>query len=99
MRLVIATSAWDSLDRLQKYWAQFNTDERVHQRVDELLAEAEWLSGWPGAGAQEVYMEHRGRHYHKWTVGRVKIVYYIEGDELRVSDFFDARRHPRRMKG
>ena len=91
MKLVIAESAWASLNHLQKYWAQYNTDERVHERVDELLEEAEWLSAWPGAGAQEVYMVHGGMHYCKWAVGRVKIIYYIVDDELRICDFFDAR--------
>lgn len=98
MKLIIADSAWESLARLQAYWAQYNADEKVEARVDELLAEVLWLSEWPGAGAQEVLLKRRGRQYRRWVVGRVKIVYYIVGDELRVSDFFDARQDPRRMK-
>lgn len=98
MKLVIARSAWESLDRLQKYWADFNSDEKVQARLDELLDEAVWLSIWPGAGAQEIFMEHRGKHCRKWTVGNVKIIYTIEGEELRISDFFDSRQDPRRMK-
>lgn len=99
MKLVIARSAWESLDQLQKYWAEHNSDKKVQGRVDELLDEAIWLSHWPGAGAQEVFMQHRGKQYHKWTVRRVKIVYYIEGEELRVSDFFDGRQDPQKMRG
>ncbi|MBK8227591.1 MAG: hypothetical protein IPK70_10505 [Flavobacteriales bacterium] len=99
MKLVIADSAWDSLADLQAYWAQFNSDDKVEARIDELLSELLWLSEWPGAGAVEVLLEHRGRQYRRWVVGKVKVVYYIKGDELRVSDFFDARQHPRRMKG
>ncbi|MFN8351011.1 MAG: hypothetical protein U0U25_06065 [Flavobacteriales bacterium] len=98
MKLIIADSAWESLARLQAYWAQYNADEKVEARVDELLAEVLWLSEWPGAGAQEVLLKRRGRQYRRWVVGRVKIVYYIVGDELRVSDFFDARQDPRRLK-
>ncbi len=98
MKLVIADSAWESLTTLQAYWAQFNTDDTIDARIDELLAEVLWLSEWPGAGAEEVFLEHRGRQYRRWVVGRVKIVYYLHGDELRVSDFFDSRQHPRKMK-
>lgn len=98
MKLIIADSAWESLARLQAYWAQYNADEKVEARVDELLAEVLWLSDWLGAGAQEVLLKRRGRQYRRWVVGRVKIVYYIVGDELRVSDFFDARQDPRRLK-
>lgn len=99
MRLVIAESAWESLDRLQQYWLQFNIDEKVQARVDRLLEEALWLSEWPGAGAQEVFMRYRGKVYRRWVVGNVKIIYRVVGDELRIYDFFDARQHPRRMKG
>jgi toxin ParE1/3/4 len=99
MKLVIARSAWERLDRLQKYWADFNSDEKVQARLDELLDEAVWLSNWPGAGAQEIFMEHRGKHYRRWPVGKIKIVYYIAGEELRVSDFFDGRQDPQRMQG
>ena len=99
MKLVISRSAWESLDQLQKYWADANDDRKVLCRVDELLEEAGWLSNWPGAGAQEIFLEHRGRYYRKWTVGRVKIVYYIESEELRISDFFDSRQDPVKMQG
>lgn len=98
MILVIADSAWESLDQLALYWAQFNTDEKVQERTDALIAEAQWLCRWPGAGAQEVFIEHRGVQYRKWLLGKVKIIYYIRGNELRVSDFFEARQHPRKMK-
>ena len=98
MKLVIADSAWESLTRLQAYWAQYNSDEKVEARVEELLAEVLWLSEWPGADAVEVCLMHRGRQYRRWVVGRIKIIYYIHGDELRVADLFDSKQHPRRMK-
>lgn len=65
MKLEIAETALESLIKLQAYWAQYNTDEKVQARVDSLLEEALWLCDWPGAGSQEVFLEHRGRHYRK----------------------------------
>ncbi len=99
MRLDIAETALESLKKLQAYWALFNTDEKVQARIDALLDEAIWLCDWPGAGSQEIFMEHRGIHYRKWVVGKVKIIYYIHGDTLRISDFFDSRQDPDKMQG
>lgn len=98
MRLVITEGAWRSLDHLQKYWARFNTDEKVEERVNHLIDEAVWLCEWPGAGAQEPFIVRRRKEYRRWVVGHVKIVYRIEGDALLVVDFFDSRQNPKRMK-
>lgn len=76
-----------------------NTEEPVLQKVDELLEAVVWLASWPGAGTKEPYLEHMGRPFRKRTVGNVKIVFIIQGDERRVVDFFDARQDPRKMKG
>ena len=99
MRPVISEAAWGSLDSLAEYWSDTNSDERTLQKVDELLEAVLWLASWPGAGTTELYLEHKGRLYRKWTVGNVKIIFFVHVDELRVVDFFDARQDPRKMKG
>lgn len=98
MKLVITEGAWQSLDRLQKYWARFTADDRVEERVGHLIDEATWLCKWPGAGAQEPFFLRHRKAYRRWVVGQIKIVHRIDGDTLYVLDFFDSRQRPRRMK-
>ena len=42
----------------------------------------------------------KGKHaYRKLIVGYVKIVYFVGRNRLVVTDFFDGRQDPRKMKG
>ncbi|MBP6391845.1 MAG: hypothetical protein KA175_02555 [Flavobacteriales bacterium] len=97
--LEVADSAWDRLHDLTLFWEKFHSDERIGALADELLNEAEWLCSHPRAGAFETQMPGSRYQYRHWVVGHVKIVYRVTRSAIRVSDFFDSRQDPRRMKG
>lgn len=97
--LEVAESAWDSLHNLTIFWEKFHSDQRIDELVDELMEAADWLRTHPGAGAAEVHMRKTRYTYRRWVVGHVKIVYRVTRTAIRVSDIFDSRQDPRKMKG
>jgi toxin ParE1/3/4 len=99
LKLEIADSAWERLDHLAHYWVQHNSMDRIEAMVDELLDQAEWLRSHPRAGAIEIHKEHTRYRYRRWVVRSVKIVYRITRTAIRVTDFFDARQDPNKMRG
>ena len=46
----------------------------------------------------EVFMKKKRFEYRRWVVGHVKIVYRVTRTSSRVSDFFDGRQDPSKMK-
>ena len=50
-------------------------------------------------GAICVRLAKRGQGHRCLIVGRFKIVYFVEGDPIHVTDFFDTKQHPSRMRG
>lgn len=48
---------------------------------------------------QEEYLEHLGKGHRRIIHGYFKIIYRLEGELIYVTDFFDTRRDPAKMKG
>jgi len=97
--LQVADSAWERLNDLAVFWEKFHSDERIEEMVDEILDAAEWLRDHPRAGAIEVFMKKKRFEYRRWVVGHIKIIYCVTRTSIRVSDFFDSRQDPSKMKG
>lgn len=99
MRLEVTDSAWSSLDALTVFWSDQLTDAAIDARVDELWEAVLWLLGHPGAGQVEEYLSAFGKEHRRWIVGDVKVIYRLGPDVLYVTDFFDSRQDPKKMKG
>ena len=99
MKLEVAESAWESLARLTDYWSDFRSPERIEQRVDELWDTVDWLLQHPYAGHREKYLEDLQLGHRSWSVREVKVIYRVVGKVLRVTQFFDARQDPDKMRG
>jgi plasmid stabilization system protein ParE len=98
MKLEVAESAWESLVQLTEYWSDFRSPERIDERVDELWDTVDWLLRHPHAGPKEKYLEDLQLGHRCWRVREVKIVYRVVGNVLRVTQFFDARQDPDKMR-
>ena len=95
LELEVADSAWERLHELTLFWEKFHSDERIEALVDELFDEVEWLRDHPRAGAIEIHMPKTKVEYRRWVVGRIKIIYRISRNAIRVSDLFDSRQDPK----
>lgn len=58
-----------------------------------------FLAKHPGAGQFEILLDHLGKGHRRWVVGNYKLIYLVVGDRIEITDIFDARQHPGKMRG
>lgn len=73
--------------------------ERKEALVESVIREADRLLMFPNAGQVEELMGIRPHIYRRLVVGNFKIIYRIEGEMIYVTDIFDTRQDPKRMRG
>jgi len=79
--------------------AEHNSLEKADQAVTQLLDKADSLLKHPMRGIPEPALADMGKGHRSLISGRYKIVYYVSGDEIRITDLFDTKQHPSRMRG
>ena len=97
----VAPAARDRFDQTLLLYSSYMSDrslDRIQLRIDKMLV---YLTKNPRFGpyADGVAPGKDGVRYRKVTVGKIKIIYKIVGDRIKVSDIFDARQDPRKMRG
>ena len=77
------------------------SDTSVLRRRQRVIDGLSFLATHPRAGpyADEIKPGEDGIRYRKWLVDHFKIIYKIVSDELWVSDIFDGRQDPSKMRG
>lgn len=73
--------------------------EKTLEIRKNLLNKAESLSSNPYKGQKEEYLEHLNKGHRRIIEGHFKIIYRVEGDEIFITEFFDTRQGPEKMKG
>jgi len=66
---------------------------------DRLLDNAESLSLHPFKGQKEEFLNHLNKEHRRIVDGHVKIIYRISDESVYITDFFDSRQDPDKMKG
>jgi plasmid stabilization system protein ParE len=99
LRIVITTPAWESYERSLRFLAGNMTDRELERWDEKLWDRITDLKRFPRGGQYEPHLEHLGEGHRRLVVGHFKVVYRIEGKTIFVTDIFDARQDPRKMKG
>ena len=73
--------------------------EKQEAMIDGVIDAAEILAQRPHAGQVEVWMDGRDHEYRRLVVGNFKVIYRIDGEVIHVTDIFDSRQNPKRMRG
>jgi plasmid stabilization system protein ParE len=73
--------------------------EKVLGIRNQLLDKADSLITDPHIGQYEEYLEHLEKGHRRLVEGNFKIIYRIESDCIYITDFFDTRQDPEKMKG
>lgn len=73
--------------------------EKVSTIRDTILTRADKLVSNPQLGQQEEYLEHLGKNHRRLIEGNYKIIYRVEGETIYITDIFDSRQDPAKMKG
>lgn len=92
-------SAWRSLDQAI-YVLSVRWDDRVVDRiVTEIWEHIDIVLQYPLGGQLEEDLAELGRQHRRMVCGHFKIIYFVEGEDLYVTDIFDSRQDPGKIKG
>ncbi|MGL1886340.1 MAG: hypothetical protein OCD76_07475 [Reichenbachiella sp.] len=73
--------------------------ERVLELRVKLLDKADNLATTHDHYQEEEYLKHLVKNHRRAIEGYFKIVYRVYGDVIYITDFFDARQDPSKMRG
>jgi len=99
MKLFFTGQAIASLNECLDFFPAEVSAEKIKDIRDRILAKAEKLLENPYIGQQEEYLEHMGQSHRRVIEGSYKIIYRIEGEAIVITDIFDSRQDPEKMKG
>jgi plasmid stabilization system protein ParE len=99
MKLVYTEQAIASLQECMDFFPPEVPSEKVNEIRDRILAKADKLLVNPYMGQQEEYLEHVGQSHRRIIEGNYKIIYKVEGNAIFITDIFDSRQDPAKMKG
>lgn len=66
---------------------------------DKILDTIESLHNQAFIGQVEPYLKDKNYEYRRLIYSHYKIIYRVEGDFVYVTDVFDSRKNPEKMKG
>ncbi|MEQ9300324.1 MAG: type II toxin-antitoxin system RelE/ParE family toxin [Cyclobacteriaceae bacterium] len=93
-----------SIDSLQES-LDFATEEqelplgKASELKSRLFNRAESLVLNPYRGQREEYLQHLKEDHRRIIEGHFKIIYKVENEVIYITDFFDSRQKPEKMKG
>ena len=99
MKLVYTQQAVTALQECLDFFPSEVATEKVNEIRDRILAKADRLLENPHIGQREEYLEHMGQSHRRVIEGNYKIIYRIEGEGIVITDIFDSRQDPEKMKG
>jgi len=101
MRIIYTDQSFESLEESLHFLLkdQGLPMEKVLEIKGQLLDKAESLLTDPHLGQFEEYLEHLEKGHRRLVEGNFKIVYRIESGCIYITDFFDTRQDPEKMKG
>lgn len=100
MKLIITADAIQNLNHALDYLEDSGVSYYVINRIrDKILDSAEVLLTFPDIGTPEFELEHLGQSHRRIIKDHYKIIYRIDGDTIYVTDIFDTRQDPSKMKG
>lgn len=74
-------------------------EETVYRIQHDLLARTDELISNPEQGQIEESLKSLGLEHRRLVEGHFKIIYRVSNQTIYITDFFDSRQHPKKMKG
>jgi toxin ParE1/3/4 len=99
MKLFYTEQALESLEEALEYIAPKVDHEKLIEIRDGILDAADTLLVHPFHGQQEPFLAHLGLDHRRLVVSHYKIIYRVIGEFIYVTDIFDTRQNPSKMKG
>jgi plasmid stabilization system protein ParE len=99
MKLVYTEQALISLQEALDFIAPKVSYEKLIEIRDGILDKADSLLLHPLKGQKEPFLEHLGLDHRRLVEGHYKIIYRVVDEYIYVTDIFDSRQDPDKMKG
>lgn len=99
MKILWSDWALDRLDEIHTYLSLEASDRIADRTVANILEGVALLKQYPRGGQVEPWLEHKELGHRRVVIGNYKVIYRIHVSEIRITDVFDARQDPGRMKG
>jgi toxin ParE1/3/4 len=99
MKLVYTEQALLSLEEVLDFIAPNVSNEKLTAIRDQILDSADTLLQQPWQGQEEPFLLHLGLNHRRLVVTHYKIIYRVIGEYIYITDIFDSRQNPDRMKG
>ena len=99
MKLIYTSQAWLSIDSCIDFlFLQGIPERKVITIINQVFERAESLKNFPLSGRKEIILSIPYKEYRRLTVGHFKIIYFIEQETVFITDIFDTRQDPKKMK-
>lgn len=99
MILLYTEQALCSLEESLDFLASNISPEKLIEIRDEILDSADSLLLQPLQGQEEPFLKHLGLGHRRLIVSHYKIIYRIDKEYIYITDIFDSRQDPDKMKG
>ncbi len=99
MNLIYTEQALNSLEQALEFIAPEVTQKKLHEIRNRILDRADTLLLQPNQGQKEPYLEHLNLDYRRIIESHYKIIYRVVGETIYITDVFDSRQDPDKMKG
>jgi len=99
MRLVYTEQALASLEETLEFIATNVSHEKLLEIRDRILDRTDSLLLQPLSGQKEPSLEHLGLGHRRLVVDHCKVIYRVDGEYIYITDIFDSRQDPDKMKG
>lgn len=99
MKLVYTEQALFSLEEELNFIAAKVPHEKLLEIRNKILDAADKLLLHPLQGQEETFLVHLGLGHRRLVVSHYKIIYRITEEYIYITDIFDSRQDPDKMKG
>ena len=99
MKLVYTEQALISLEEALEFIAPKVSHEKLIEIRNKILDAADTLPEQPFSGQREYLLEHLELGHRRLIEGHYKIIYRIVDKYIYITDIFDSRQDPAKMKG
>jgi len=99
MKLVYTEQSLVSLEEALNFIAHKVSYEKLIEIRNEILDAADTLLLQPFQGQTEPYLEHLNLGHRRLIVSHYKIIYRVTAEAIYITDIFDSRQDPAKMKG
>ncbi len=99
MEVIWSQRAVKSLHIIEEYiLREFGENTRL-EFMEKAEKTAKNLERFPGLGKKEPLLAHRKKDYYSCVIAHLsKLIYYKDGERVVVSDIWDTRREPKKLR-